>query len=105
MMAYAQNHGFSIAEANTIQGTTFGQWKSYLDLRPVLVTFTNQTYYSPQGGHTVNGVGYKEYFYSGSSNGHQYLIIHDNWSNTPENVYLAYGRNYDTIYLHHIKLN
>ncbi len=43
------------------------------------------------------GVGYKEYVYASSSDGHQYMIVYDNWSSTAEDVYVAYVRNYNYV--------
>lgn len=58
------------------------------------MTFNDQSYY---GDHSVTGVGYKEYVYNGSSAGHQYMIMYDNWDNNIKDVYVAYGRNYDYV--------
>lgn len=98
MVTYAKNHGYSSASATNHTSPSWSTVKSDLANAPSVITFTNQTYYSPNGGHTVTGVGYMEYFYNGSSSGHQYIYIHDNWDSTPELVYLAYGRNYSTLY-------
>lgn len=62
---------------------------------PSLISAIKQSYY---GDHTVTGVGYVEYYYNGSSVGHQFMIVHDNWGSTPTNVYIAYGRNYTQLY-------
>ena len=64
--------------------------------KPSVLTIIDQSYYG-DGGHSVTLVGYKYYSYNNSSVGHQYAVIHDNWANTPQSVYLAYGRNYDCL--------
>lgn len=96
MKSYAQSKGYT-ATQNTITNFTWSAYKSLF--YPQVISFTNQTYYSPGGGHSVTSVGYIEYFYNNSSAGHQYMEVHDNWGNTPFNVYVAYGRNYTNIYL------
>jgi hypothetical protein len=60
---------------------------------PDIITFFNQDYYCKDGGHTVTGVGTIEY----SSSGHKYMIIHDNWPNTPQDVYVVYGSHYSSL--------
>jgi len=78
--------------------TTSPSWariKSDMLTGPSLISMINQTYY---GSHTVAGIGYIEFMYSGSSSGYEYMIVHDNWGTTPADVYVAYGRNYSTIY-------
>lgn len=71
------------------------------DDKPTLLTVMGQTYYcdgDEDSGHSVTLVGYKAYYYNGDSLGHRYMVIHDNWSTTPYNVYMAHGRDYDYLY-------
>ena len=60
--------------------------------RPMLVDVIGHAQY---GNHSVVGVGYES---AGS-----YLIIHDNWPSTGENVYLQYGSGYSSIYMHPVR--
>lgn len=41
--------------------------------------------------------GSKEYVYDGSSDGHQYMIMYDNWSSTAKDIHVTYGRNYNFV--------
>ncbi|MFC4769977.1 hypothetical protein ACFO8Q_22075 [Effusibacillus consociatus] len=98
---YARNHGYSYAKAVEHYLPTWATVKSDLAIGPSVITFTGQTYYNKgdsNRGHTVTGIGWDEYVYNGSSSGHQYMQIHDNWSTTPELVYVAYGRNYSGLW-------
>lgn len=101
MRDYAHNQGLTNATSKNFGNWFFGTSVSYADFkneidaqRPNLLSFIDQTYY---GEHTVTGVGYKEYVYNGSSNGHQYMVIHDNWSTTTRTIYVAYGRDYNYV--------
>ncbi|UJF36128.1 C39 family peptidase [Paenibacillus hexagrammi] len=101
MNTYAQNHGYLLSTASNHYAPSWSQVKSDLASNPSVISFQGQTYYDASdlsGAHTVAGVGYIEYFYSGSSSGHQYMEIHDNWGTTPTNVYVAYGRNYTNLW-------
>lgn len=98
---YARNHGYSLAKAVEHAGPSWSTLKSDIEFGPNIITFTGQTYYNngdSNSGHTVTGVGWEEYVYNGSSSGHQYMTIHDNWGVTPTNVYVAYGRNYSYLW-------
>ena len=94
MSSYAQARGYTFASdfwCNTCAASpTYDRYRSEIDTnRPVVVdVISHRTY----GNHTVTGVGYDT---SGS-----YLIVHDNWSSTGENVYLQYGSGYGDIFMH-----
>lgn len=101
---YIKNHGYT-AVVTEHESPTWSTVKSDLS-NPTVITFTNQTFYSPRGGgHTVTGIGYKEFIYNGSSSGHQYMLIHDNWGETPEDVYVAYGRNYTKLWSVYVSIS
>jgi len=105
---YAENLGFSATSTN------YGSWAlndsfafyvyrndiSYYG--PNVLSIEDQDYY---GDHSVTGVGYIEYTYNGSSDNHQYMIVHDNHSTTTKTVYLAYGRNYTTALMTTFKID
>ncbi len=101
MVTVAKNRGYSTATQSAHNNPSWSTIKNDI-VGPSVITFWNQTYYCPDGAHSVTGVGNIEFFYNNSisSAGHQYLIIHDNWNSnfTPTNVYLAFGRNYDRIH-------
>ncbi|QYR22624.1 hypothetical protein KZ483_06595 [Paenibacillus sp. sptzw28] len=84
----AYSYNFSNPTYSTVKGNIY-------NVGPTLLSYLGQTYY---GDHTVTGIGYQEFFYNGSSYGHQYMTVHDNWGSTPEKVYVAYGRNYTSLY-------
>jgi hypothetical protein len=100
---YIKNHGYSSPVVTEHASPSWSTVKSDLS-NPTVITFTGQTYYSPKGGHTVAGIGYNEYFFNGSSTGHQYMLIHDNWGSTPEDVFVAYGRNYTSLWSVYISI-
>lgn len=100
---YIKDHGYSSPVVTEHTSPSWSTVKSDLS-NPTVITFTNQSYYSPNGGHTVTGIGYKEFTYNGSSSGHQYMLIHDNWAITPEDVYVAYGRNYSQLWSIYISI-
>lgn len=98
MYRYASSMGFESALSlnhgswEWWVSVAYSTFKNEINLnRPNILTFHQQSYY---GDHSVTGVGYKEYVYSGSSDGHQYMIMYDNWDNGIKDVYVAYGRNY-----------
>lgn len=99
MVTVAKNCGYSTATQSTHNNPSWTTIKNDI-VGPSVISFWSQTYYCPNGAHTVTGIGNVEFFYnnSTSSTGHQYLIIHDNWSSTPTDVYIAYGRNYTRIH-------
>lgn len=100
---YIKDHGYSSPVVTEHTSPSWSTVKSDL-ANPTVITFTNQTFYSLDGGHTVTGIGYKEFTYNGSSSGHQYMLIHDNWDITPEDVYVAYGRNYSKLWSIYISI-
>jgi hypothetical protein len=94
MSQYAQAHGYTFASELWCEGCaispTYDRYRGEIDAnRPLLVDVINHPTYHD---HTVTGVGYDT---SGP-----YLIVHDNWSSTGENVYLQYGSGYSDIYMH-----
>ena len=105
---YAENLGFNATSTN------YGSWflndsfafyvykNDISSYGPNVLSIEDQDYY---GNHSVTGVGYKEYMYNGSSENHQYMIIHDNHSSTTKKIYLAYGRNYTTALMTTFKIN
>ncbi|GKS12185.1 hypothetical protein YDYSY3_31850 [Paenibacillus chitinolyticus] len=99
LRAYAVARGYKSSSSTLTTSPSWNTVKSHMSSAPSLLDFFDQSFYcgSSSCGHTVVGVGYTEYFYNGSSSGHQYMIVHDNWGNTPENVYVAYGRNYTSM--------
>lgn len=95
MQTFARNRGVSTAWAGFLSAT-WSAYKSGINIHgPNVISFVSQTYY---GDHSVTGVGWTEFFYNGSSTGHQYMEVHDNWPNTPMTAYIAFGRNYNGIF-------
>ncbi len=93
MVNYARSRGFSFSSQQYCQPTTYQgySWKdcvgeatwdlytSQIDQGyPVLVSMYHPTIY---GSHSVTGVGY-------DNNGGQFWIIHDNWPNTTQDVWV-----------------
>jgi hypothetical protein len=73
---------------------TYQNYRSEIDAsRPVVVDLMSHATY---GSHTVAGVGYDDA--SGD-----YLIVHDNWSTTAENVWVQYGSGYSSIFMHPVR--
>lgn len=92
--AYAQAHGYTFASELWCDGCaaspTYDNYRGQIDAgRPLVVDVGNHYTY---GSHSVTGVGYET---SGP-----YMIVHDNWSSTGENVYLQYGTGYSWIFMH-----
>ncbi|WP_212937927.1 C39 family peptidase [Paenibacillus antibioticophila] len=95
MIQHAKNKGFNNTTSTMTTNPSWSKVKSDMLTGPSLISLISQTFY---GSHTVTGIGYIEFFYSGSSSGHEYMIVHDNWGSTPADVYVVYGRNYSTLY-------
>lgn len=60
---------------------------------PTVLTVINIPYYGEPGEepeHTLTGVGAIKFVYNGSSAGHEYMEVHDNWPNTPTSMYIRY---------------
>jgi hypothetical protein len=92
--SYAQAHGYNFASelwcSECSTGPTYDRYRSEIDgNRPLVVDVIGHSTYHD---HSVAGVGYE-------TNG-SYMIVHDNWSSTGENVYLQYGSGYSSIYMH-----
>lgn len=92
--AYAQAHGYTFASELWCDGCavapTYDRFRGEIDAnRPLGVDISGHATY---GNHSVTGVGYE-------TNG-SYMIVHDNWGSTGENVYLQYGSGYSNIYMH-----
>jgi len=95
MKSFARNQRFFNADARYVNAT-WVDYKNSLSRGPNVVSFLNQTYY---GTHSVTGVGWYEFFYNGSSLGHQYMTVHDNRAGTPAECYIAFGSNYQGLYI------
>lgn len=94
---YASVKGYTFASelwcSNCGVAATYANFQGEIDAsRPVLVDVIGHSQY---GNHSIVGVGYES---AGS-----YLIIHDNWDSTAENVYLQYGSGYSNIYMHPVR--
>lgn len=94
MRTYAQNHGYTFASDMWCNGCatppTYDNYRAEIDARrPLVVDIINHNTY---GNHSVTGVGY--------DTGGSYMIVHDNWSSTGENIYLQYGSGYSDIFMH-----
>ncbi|MZP30336.1 hypothetical protein GTO91_11500 [Heliobacterium undosum] len=95
MQSFARSHGASTAKAWYLSAT-YSAYKSGINTYgPNVISFYSQTYY---GTHSVTGVGWTQYTVNGSTAGHEYMEVHDNWSVTPYSVFVAFGRNYSGIY-------
>ncbi len=105
IICYAQAHGYTFASELWCDGygawcaasPTYDRYCAEIDAgRPIVVTVVDHYQYDPDptkagDAHTVTGVGYE-------TNG-SYMIIHDNWPETGENVYLQYGSGYSSIFM------
>jgi uncharacterized protein YneR len=94
MSAYAQSHGYTFVSELWCSGCatspTYDNYRGQINAsRPLVVDVIGHSTY---GSHSVTGVGY-------DTNG-SYMIVHDNWSSTGENVYLQYGSGYSSIFMH-----
>jgi hypothetical protein len=92
--SYAGAHGYSFASEMWCNGCSvtpsYDRYRGQIDAdRPLVVDVIGHSQY---GNHSVAGVGYE-------TNG-SYMIIHDNWSSTAQDVYLHYGSGYSQIFLH-----
>lgn len=93
MVDYAQAHGYYFS-AQTWSSTQVSYTNYQIEINaghPMVVDVIDHYSYDD---HSVAGVGYNT---SGN-----YLIVHDNWGSTGENVYLQYGSGYSSIYMHPI---
>jgi hypothetical protein len=86
--AFADSHGYTFQTSTRYSDSaSYAFFQSEIDSdHPLVVGVHNQVTY---GDHAVTGVGYDT---SGS-----YMIIRDNWPNTPTNVNLQYGSGYSSI--------
>lgn len=97
MQSFAIGRGCSSARGWYIDPPTWFDYRLYITFAgPNVISFSPHDYY---GEHSVTGVGYYEFKYNGSTEGHQYMVVHDNRSNTSTDVYVAWGRNYSAIYI------
>ena len=92
--SYAQAHGYTFVSELWCNGcatsSTYDGYRAEINgNRPIVVDVLGHSTYRD---HSVAGVGYE-------TNG-SYMIVHDNWSSTGENVYLQYGSGYSSIYMH-----
>ena len=97
MQSFARDRGLDDATAGWIE---FPEWSDYryaiTNYGPNIISFDDQTYY---GDHSVTGVGWIKFTYNFSSDGHRYMIVHDNRYGTAEDVYIASERDYSALYL------
>lgn len=101
MQKYARGRGFSTATSSFYSSPSYANFVTEVkNGRPALIGVDNHTYYKY---HSLTSIGYVRFSYNGSSTGHEYLVAHDNHSDTANTVYLAYGRNYSAIQLHTFK--
>ncbi|MBE3586178.1 MAG: hypothetical protein IMW94_08490 [Thermoanaerobacter sp.] len=85
MRNFARNRGVSSADAWYLNPPTWNAYKSGITNNgPNVISFVGQTYYRD---HSVTGVGWVEFYYNGSCEGHQYMEVHDNVYSTPMNIY------------------
>lgn len=96
IVSYAQTKGYTFSSELWCSGcptsSTYDHYRTETDgNRPMVVDVIGHSKY---GDHSVTGVGYE-------TNG-SYMIIHDNWQSTGENVYIQYGSGYSSIYMHPI---
>ena len=97
MINYASAKGYTFASelwcSDCGVAASYANFQGEIDAnRPILVDVIGHAQY---GNHSIVGVGYDS---AGS-----YLIIHDNWSSTAENVYLQYGSGYSSIFMHPVR--
>lgn len=97
MVNYASAKGYTFASelwcSDCGVAASYANFQGEIDAsRPLLVDVIGHAQY---GNHSIVGVGYES---SGT-----YLIIHDNWSSTAENVYLQYGSGYSSIFMHPVR--
>lgn len=94
MVDYAQAHGYYFESvlwcAQCSTQPTYANYRAEIDANhPLVVDVIEHATYR---NHSVAGVGY-------DTNGN-YMIIHDNWPSTGEDVYLQYGSGYSSIWMH-----
>ena len=94
---YASAKGYTFASelwcSDCDVAASYANYQGEIDAnRPILVDVIGHAQY---GNHSIVGVGYDS---AGS-----YLIIHDNWPSTAENVYLQYGSGYSSIFMHPVR--
>jgi hypothetical protein len=91
IIEYTQAHGYYFESRYWCDGCsiqpTYANYRSEMDANnPMVVCVSDHWKY---GGHCMTGVGY-------DTNGN-YMIVHDNWGSTGENVYVQYGSGYSDI--------
>ncbi|HHW84926.1 MAG TPA: hypothetical protein GX400_01790 [Chloroflexi bacterium] len=94
---YATAKGYTFASelwcSDCSVAASYANYQGEIDAsRPVLVDVIGHAQY---GNHSIVGVGY--------DSAGNYLIIHDNWPTTAENVYLQYGSGYSSIFMHPVR--
>lgn len=88
MVSYVRTYGYDfVSQQWGGSAASFAAYQAEMNAgHPMVVGIHDHPTYQD---HAITGVGYQT---SGS-----YMIIHDNWPSTPENVYLQYGTGYSSI--------
>ncbi len=94
VVSYARARGYRFESliwcSDCATKPTYANYQAQMNVNhPMVVDVIDHWKYTH---HTVTGVGY-------DTNGN-YMIVHDNWPNTGENVYLQYGAGYSRIFMH-----
>lgn len=94
MMDYALAHGYHFGSqlwcSNCDCASSYANYRGEINANhPMVVDIFDHAQYHD---HSITGVGY-------DTNG-TYMIVHDNWSTTGENVYLQYGSGYSYLFMH-----
>jgi len=94
MDSYGKSKGYASAHGWYIDFPTYIDYTSSLwFIGPSVLTFINIPYYATNNNepdHSVTGVGAIKFVYNGSSTGHEYMEVHDNWFQTPTSIYIRY---------------
>ncbi len=93
MITYASAHGYQMTSGLISSWGSTASYEKYVGEidagRPMVVSLINLAGY---GDHSVTGVGY-------DTGGGNYMVVHDNWPNTAENVKIQYGVGYSDIFI------
>jgi hypothetical protein len=94
MITYAEQHNYRFGSqiwcSSCDCASTYGNYRAEIDANhPMVIDVFDHEKYTD---HSVTGVGY-------NTNG-SYMIIHDNWSNTPVNAEIQYGSGYSRLFMH-----
>jgi hypothetical protein len=89
---FATQRGYAFKSSESSK-PSYAKFVSEIDAhRPIVVLVNGHIYY---GDHFITGFGYE---YDPANPGYRYMIVHDTWGSTPEDVWVQFGTGYGKIW-------